>query len=332
MENLNKNLSKSDIEHITKKEKPKTNKISTKTLILRIIEITIACAYVLTLAFGRFFAVIKDNDYYKSLDLFLKEPAPIGIIRSLSIILMVCTIGSLLHLLIGQVRKKALKKRGRVALLDLVNNLIKYVTIIIVICIVLNAFGVDATGILAGLGIVALIIGLGVTSLIEDIVAGIFIIAERTFDVGDIIVLDGFRGTVVTVGIRSTKIADVGGDILTVRNSSIGSIVNLTDRQSCAAITIPIAPEESLQKVEQIIKESHLESIKDTCDKIIGDPIYLGLCEITAKGVQMLLFIAGCKEDARYDVERALYHGIKVMLESNGVKLGTPGLKIDEEA
>ena len=331
MNNFNKHLSKSDIESITKKEKTKAKKISTKTLIFRIIEITVACAYLLMLAFGRLFAAVNDSDYYKSMDLFSGAEAPIGIIRSLSIILLVCAASSFLHLFIGKVRAVALSKKGRVALLDLLNNLVKYVTVIIVFCIALSAFGVDTAGIFAGLGIVALIIGLGVTSLIEDIVAGIFIIAERTFDVGDIIVLDGFRGTVLTVGIRSTKIADVGGDILTVRNSSIGSLVNLTDRQSCAALTIPIAPEESLQNVEKIIKESHIENIKDTCDKIIGDPMYLGLCDINAKGVQMLLFIAGCKEDDRYDVERALYHGIKVMLESNGVKLGTPGLMYDDE-
>ena len=190
--------------------------------------------------------------------------------------------------------------------------------------------GVDTAAIIGGLGIFALIIGLGLTSLIEDIVAGIFIISERTFDVGDIIVIDGFRGTVVSIGVRSTKIADVGGDIRTMRNSSIGAVINLTDRQSCAAITIPIAREENLAHVEEIIKNYHIEQIQDTCPKMIGAPIYLGLCEITAKGVQMLLFIAGCKEENRYDVERALYHGLKLMFENNGVKLGHSEMIVDE--
>ena len=331
MENFNKNLSESDMKKIAKDNKPAEKKMKTKTLVFRIVEITIACVYVLALIFGRFLPFMKDTDFFRSMDIF-SGAAPLKLVRSLSYALLILTISSCLHLFLGQVRKKALAKRGRVAILDLINNLVKYVTIIIIICFVLSALGVDTAGIFAGLGIIALIIGLGITSLIEDIVAGIFIIAERTFDVGDIIVLDGYRGTVVTVGIRSTKIADIGGDILTVRNSSIGSVINLTDRQSCAALTIPIAPEESLQKVEQIIKDSHLEKIKDNCDKIVGDPLYLGLCSIDAKGVQMLLFIAGCKEEDRYDVERALYHGIKVMLESNGVKLGVPRIFLDEEA
>ena len=324
-------LGKDDLKKITK-DTPKTSKKKTNIpmLIVRILEIIIGVAYAVALAFGKLF-IPADNKFYQSFNLF-SGVNPMPLARSLSYFLLVVVAGTLLRIIIKYLSKnKTITKKTSVALLQLFSNLVKYLIFIIIICLALNAFGVNTAGIFASLGILALIIGLGVTSLIEDIVAGIFIIAERLFDVGDIIVVDGFRGTVVSIGIRSTKLADVGGDILTMRNSSIGSLVNLTDRQSCAALTIPIAPEESLQKVEQIIKEAHIENIKDTCDKIIGDPLYLGLCDITAKGVQMLLFIAGCKEDNRYDVERALYHGIKVILESNGVKLGTPGLMMDDE-
>ena len=328
-------LSPTDMKKVKKNsDNGNANKMPLKTLIFRICEITIACVYALLFVFGRFIPALAATDFYASLDLFNKSAEAtdaVDLIRILSYTLLVLSISSLLHLVIGKLREKALAKKARVAILDLLNNLVKYVTIIIVICFALTAFGVNATGIFAGLGVAALIIGLGVTSLIEDIVAGIFIIAERTFDVGDIVVIDGFRGTVVTVGIRSTKLADIGGDILTLRNSSIGSVVNLTDRQSCAAITIPLAADESLEKAEKVIKEAHIEKIKDTCDKMLGEPLYLGLCEINAKGVQMLLFIAACKEDYRYDVERALYHGLKVMFESNGIKLGRPGTVIDEE-
>ena len=129
---------------------------------------------------------------------------------------------------------------------------------------------------------------------------------------------------VVSVGIRSTKIADVGGDILTMRNSSIGSVVNLTDRMSCVATTIPIAPGESIEHVEEIIKNGHIEKIAEKSPKIQGSPIYLGLYNITQKGVQLIMFIAPCNEADRYDVERLMFHELKIMFESNGVKLGAP--------
>ena len=336
MSKFNK-LSEEDIKKVVKEEDKvieKKKKIN-PMMIVRIFEILIGVAYAVVLGLGRFFFP-AENEFYQSFDLF-SGVNPMPLARLLSIVMLVIITGTILRIILLGIGKGAIKVKGKgkkrinVAVLQLFANLVKYVMFIIIICLALGAFGVDTAAILGGLGIFALIIGLGITSLIEDIVAGIFIIAERTFDVGDIIVVDGFRGTVVSIGVRSTKIADVGGDIRTMRNSSIGAVINLTDRQSCAALTIPIAPEESLEKVEEIIKNSNLSDIPKTCDKMIGEPIYLGLCDITAKGVQMLLFIAGCKEENRYDVERALYHGIKIMLESNGVKLGNPRVMIDEE-
>lgn len=327
---FNQKLSKEDIKKITKEEVKQEKKKITPTKVVRIFEILIGVAYVFVLVCGRYF-IPKDNAIYQSIDLFSSE-SPLKWVRFGSTVLLVIVAGTLLRIIITALSKnKTITKKTSVAVLQLFANLVKYVMVIIIICLGLGVLGVDTAAILGGLGIFALIIGLGITSLIEDIVAGIFIISERTFDVGDIIVVDGFRGTVVSIGVRSTKIADVGGDIRTMRNSSIGAVVNLTDRQSCAALTIPIAPEESLERVEEVIKNSNLAQISETCDKIIGEPIYLGLCEITAKGVQMLLFIAGCKEENRYDVERALYHGLKIRLENAGVKLGYPKGLVDEE-
>ena len=323
-------LGKSDINKVVKKEKKVEKKKNVHMILLRTLEVLVGVAYAVILFFGKYFFA-EDSSFYKSFNVFsASNPEPMA--RLLSYALLVIVVGTLLRIFIKALSKnKTITKKTSVAVLQLFGNLVKYVMAIFLICLGLSALGVDTAAILGSLGIIALIIGLGVTSLIEDIVAGIFIIAERTFDVGDIIVVDGFRGTVVSIGIRSTKIADVGDDVLTLRNSSIGSVINLTDRESCAALYIPIAPEESLEKVEKIIEAGHIEKIKDTCDKIIGDPMYLGLCEITPKGVQMLLFIAGCKEDDRYDVERALYHGIKLILENNGVKLGHPGIVEEED-
>ena len=138
MQNFNKNLSKSDIDKVNKgkKEKKDAPKIKKSTIVFRVIEITIACAYVLLLAFGRLFDFLNTNDYYISMDLFSGAEAPFKLIRFLSIVLLVLTASSFVHLLLGFVRKRALARRGRVAIIDLVNNLVKYVTVIIVFCFV----------------------------------------------------------------------------------------------------------------------------------------------------------------------------------------------------
>ena len=332
--NGNLRLDKADLDRIKEEkgvepEKKKDKKpLPVKKIIIWSVLTLIGIAYIVILAFGKFF-IPADNEFFISFNIF-NHDNPVRYARLLSYGLFVILVGSLLRAIFALIKlSDKLSKRLGKAVLGLLSNLVKYLMYIIILCLVLSALGIDTTAILAGLGIVTLIIGLGITSLIEDIVAGIFIIAEHLFDVGDIIVLDGFRGTVVSVGIRSTKIADVGGSILTVRNSQISKTINLTERQSCAAITLPLAPGESIQKVEAVLKAANIEQIAQKNDKVKMGPLYLGSCGISKKGVQELLFIAGCLEENIYDVERLLYRELTVIFENNGIKLGAPGAEIE---
>ena len=309
-------------------KKPKKEKASVGTIIFRSFCAVVSVAYYALLFFGRFF-IEKEGKFLSSLDPFSGVKNPDQLVRIASLCVLTLSISFVLRFFIGRLvnNKKVTKKIG-VALIELLGNLVKYVSYIVLILLILTALGVNTTELLAGLGILGLILGLGVTSLIEDIVAGIFIIAERLFDVGDIIVLDGFRGTVVSIGIRSTKIADIGDSIMTVRNSSIGSLVNLTDRMSCAAICIPLAPHENIGHVEEVINAANIGDLADKyADIMEGAPMYLGICNITKKGVQELLFIAACHESKRYDVERAIYHEVKTLFDKNNIELGAPGIE-----
>ena len=86
-------------------------------------------------------------------------------------------------------------------IMALTKSIVKWVVVIINILLVLSAFGVDTSTLLASAGILALVIGLGAQSLIADIIAGFFIVFEAEYEVGDIITVDGFRGTVSDIGI-----------------------------------------------------------------------------------------------------------------------------------
>ena len=334
MSQKNIRIDKADLERIKKEngvegEGKAKKEVPVKTIVYWSIIGVVTLAYVIMLAFGSLF-IPAENEFYQSFNIF-SSTNPVGYARLMSYAILIVCAGLLARGAIALILKLGKnKKRMGKAILGLVSNLIKYVMVILVVCLGLSAFGVDTTALLAGLGIVTLIIGLGVTSLIEDIVAGFFIIAENLFDVDDIIVVDGFRGTVVSIGIRSTKIADVGGSILTIRNSQISKSINLTDRQSCAAITIPLAPGESIEKVEEVLKNANIESISAKSEKVKMGPLYLGACGITRRGVQELLFIAGCNEEDIYEVERLLYRELVVIFDQNNIKLGALGTELED--
>ena len=65
----------------------------------------------------------------------------------------------------------------------------------------------------ASVGVVALVVGFGAESLIEDMITGLFMLFENQYNVGDIVEVDGFRGTVTSIGIRTTCITDPGDNV-----------------------------------------------------------------------------------------------------------------------
>ena len=170
-------LSKEDLEKVTKNEQVEQEKKKIGPMfIVRIFEILIGVAYIVMLAFGRLF-MPADNAFYQSFDIFSKTN-PMPWVRLASLVLLVIVAGTILRIIIKALSKnKTITKKTSVAVLQLFGNLVKYVMVIIILCVALSAMGVDTAAIVGGLGIISLIIGLGITSLIEDIVAGIFIIS-----------------------------------------------------------------------------------------------------------------------------------------------------------
>ena len=120
------------------------------------------------------------------------------------------------------------KSRKAKTISALLRSLFKYAIIIAMICVILVVWGVDVVGVIAGVGVLTLIIGLGCQSLIQDVISGIFIVFDDYFAVGDTVIIDGFRGTIVDVGLKTTKLQDFGGNIKSITNSSIATVVNMS--------------------------------------------------------------------------------------------------------
>ena len=89
------------------------------------------------------------------------------------------------------------KNSRQITVVRLVNNIIKCIAAVIIVIAVLAVWGIDTTALITGAGVLTLIVGLGMQSLISDVVAGLFIVFENEFNVGDIVTIDGFRGEVV---------------------------------------------------------------------------------------------------------------------------------------
>ena len=183
----------------------------------------------------------------------------------------------------------------------------------------LDAWGAPATATLTGAAVLALIIGLGSQSLVADILAGIFIVFEGDFQVGDIVLIDGWRGEVREIGIRTTKLVDVGGNIKIINNSEIKTIINQTKELSVAKTYVSVSYGARIEKIEAVIADN-IKEMKDKIPAIVEGPFYMGVSELGESGVS-LLFIAKCKEDDIYQVQRDLNRQIKIMFDNNNVEI-----------
>ncbi|MDE6666844.1 MAG: mechanosensitive ion channel family protein [Clostridia bacterium] len=195
-------------------------------------------------------------------------------------------------------------------------NLIKWVVAIILVIVVLAVWGVDTTALITGAGVITLVVGLGMQSLIADVIAGLFIVFENEFNIGDIITVDDFRGEVIEMGIRTTKLK-AEGNIKIFNNSDLRKILNQTVEPSVAKAYVDIEYSADLGRVEEIIARC-LPEIK--IEGVIGGVEYNGVNTLGASGVQ-LYFSAQCKESDKFSVQRALNGELKNMFDKNGINI-----------
>ena len=206
---------------------------------------------------------------------------------------------------------------------NLVAGLLKYIAVIAAIVWGLSILGVNTTAVLAGVGIVGLILGFGAQSLIEDIITGAFIIFENQYSVGDIIILDDFRGIVRSIGVRTTVIEDAGGNLKVVNNSDIRNFQNRSRNNSVALVVVSVAYSTDLRKLEAMLKES-LPSLKEEHpDLYLTVPRYLGVDELADSGIN-LKFAADVTEDDIFTGQRTLARDIKILFDEKGVEIPFP--------
>ncbi len=200
---------------------------------------------------------------------------------------------------------------------SLIKSLVRYVAIIIAIAVILTAWGVNVASIVASLGVLTLIIGLGCQSLINDVVAGLFIVIDDFYDVGDIVIIDGFRGVVVDIGLKSTKLEDDGSNIKAINNSTITTVTNLTRAPSLITIAIGASYNEDVEHVEAVIAKE-LPKIKEKIPALTMGPEYRGIKAFDNAAVEYF-FIARCEEENRFQSTRDLNREIYQMFVKNDI-------------
>ena len=203
---------------------------------------------------------------------------------------------------------------------SLTRSILSYTAVLLSVFFGLRALGVDVTASLASVGVVTLIIGFGAQSLIEDVLTGIFLIAEGRYNVGDILVLDDFRGKVVDISVRTTTLEDSGGNHKIINNSEIRNFQNRSQKTSVAVSTISIGYDADLRAVEAVIADALPAMYEENRGVFLDVPQYLGVEELAESGV-VLKFIVSATEENIFAARRALNRSLKLLFDEKGIDI-----------
>lgn len=240
---------------------------------------------------------------------------------STAVVIVVCLLLVLIAKIITKkfINKNQGKRKHAITMAKLILSVIKYVVYILMVVILLGVWGIDVTPLLAGAGIVALGISLGAQKIIGDLVSGLFIVFENSFDVDDVVEINGFKGTVQEISLRTTRIVNWKNEVRIISNGNITDITNFSKAPSIGSVDISIAYHEKIDKVIKLLEEK-LPLLKEQFPQIIEGPNVVGVSNLGASSVDIKINVKTNTEE-HYGVERGIKKFVKDLFDEEGIEI-----------
>lgn len=274
--------------------------------------------------------VIEMSKYIASLFGMEELTGILQIAYRIGLCVVVFVIGSVVIKFVQKGIKKGLQAGGRfnpgksATISTVCSSVTKYIIYFFMLCFILSIWGVDPTSLIAIGGVASVAVGLGAQSVIQDILAGAFILMEDQFGVGDVVKIEDCSGTVESVGMRTTRIRSMDGDLYIIPNGQIKIVTNMSKGFNRAVVDISIAYNEDIDRVIDLLT-AELEKIynESTVEGMIDCPQVLGVERLEDSSV-VIRIKADCTVGENWNVERQLRRLIKNALDREGVEIPFP--------
>jgi small-conductance mechanosensitive channel len=228
----------------------------------------------------------------------------------------------LVHSAKGQSRAAQMREQQTRTIAGLVYSVGAAVIVAAAILMALPEFGFDVTPFEAAAAVGSLALGFGAQSLVKDIINGFFIVLEDQYVVGDLIQLNGETGRVEHLTLRRTVLRNANGAIVTLPNSLVGQVANLSRDWSQAFVDVTIPSDalvgRALAALEKIAGEFRNDA--DWSPALVDGPRVLGVESLSLDGTQLRLQVRTVL-NRKDDVARELRRRIKLAFEESLIPL-----------
>lgn len=199
---------------------------------------------------------------------------------------------------------------------------------IITVLVILSELHINIAALATGAGLAGIIIGFGAQNMIKDYLAGMFIIIENQYRVGDVVIFEGtgssrpLGGIVEEISIRSTRIRDDDGNLHIVLNGTPTSVTNMTFKHANAHMDLRVSYNSNIDQVEQVINRVGIEMTKDKnwMDKII-EPIEFVRVEQFADSAIVIKCIGKTTPIDQWAVSGEFRRRLKKAFDKEGIEI-----------
>lgn len=197
----------------------------------------------------------------------------------------------------------------------MVKSLVCSILVVVIVLIVLQFFGINVASMLAGVGIVSIIVGFALQDALKDIIRGIEIITSNYYEIGDVIKFGDNLGQVQSINIRSTKIQDINTmNIVSIANRNIDKVEVDT---GYIYIPVPFPLNYKIEKADEVMKVIAKKLAKTD---LITSAEYQGLTKIGGSSLNYQV-VATCEPTDRLQARRNCLHVIVETLEENRIAI-----------
>ncbi|WP_066363584.1 mechanosensitive ion channel family protein [Herbidospora mongoliensis] len=212
---------------------------------------------------------------------------------------------------------------------ETLGSVLRHVTSIVILgtalLMVISRLGLDLAPLLTSVGILGVAIGFGAQELVKDFIAGMFMLMEDQYGVGDVIDVAVATGTVEAVSLRITRVRDADGKVWYVRNGTITRVGNESQGWSRALVDVPVAYDSDVAQTRELLVgvTSEMWEHQDYRDIIIvEEPQVFGMEQISGTAI-VFRVVAKTAPGKQHEVARELRTRIKRAFDERGLAIAT---------
>ena len=218
------------------------------------------------------------------------------------------------------------RRESRAASISVVLTSTTIVTIwVIALLTILGIVGIQLGPLLAGAGIAGVALGFGAQSLVKDCIAGLFMLIEDQYGIGDVVDLGEATGVVEEISLRTTVLRGIDGTVWHVPNGIVQRVGNKSQLWSVAVLDVDVAYDTDLTRARDLLHRAAAEvcESEEFADDVVESPMVLGVESLGADGITLRMTVK-VRPGAQWNLQRAMREHVKHVFDAEQVEIPFP--------